>query len=108
MFTLDDIYTLEEDETASQQAEVEALQRAISSGMWSLQGSYGRAMMDAIESGYCVLGPNPARDYFGNRIPARGQIKSGTLGSIAYANRLRRERGEKTITGSYLRRVEGA
>lgn len=106
LFDLDDVYTLEQDETASEQDETEALQRAISGGHWGLQGSYGRSMMDAIEAGACVLGPNPAHDYYGNVIPARGQVKSGTLGSIAYANRLRRQRGDKTITGSYLRRVE--
>lgn len=106
MSMLEDVLTLESDETASRQDEVEALQRFISAGQWSFQGSMGRAMMRAIEAGECVLGPRPARDYWGNYIPARGQVKSGTLGSIAYANRLRRERGEKLITGSYLRRVE--
>jgi hypothetical protein len=106
VFTLDDINTLESDETASRQAKVESLQRAISNGMWGLQGSYGRAMMDAIESGECVLGPRPARDYYGNHIPSRSQVKSGTLGSIAFANALRRDRGDKIINGSYLRRVE--
>lgn len=106
MSMLDDVITLEEDETASRQDEVEALQRLISAGQWSLQGHVGRAMDAAIEAGECVLGPRPARTYWGQPIPARGQVVSGTVGSIAYANRLRRERGEKLITGSYLRRVE--
>lgn len=40
------------------------LQKAINSGSaWSFQGSYGRAMMDAITSGNCLLGTSPARDY---------------------------------------------
>jgi hypothetical protein len=93
-------------EDSTQDEIVESLQRMISSGTWGLEGHTGRTMMDAIESGHCVLGPRPARDYWGNTIPARGQVKSGTLGSIAYANNLRRERGDKLITGSYLRRVE--
>ena len=105
--SVDDILTIESDEDASLEDEVEALQRMISDGHWSMQGSMGRAMMDAIESGYCVLGPDPAYDYWGNRIPSRSEVKSGTKGSIAYANALRRERGEKTINASYLRRVEG-
>lgn len=58
-----------------------ALQRAINGGNWSLQGSYGRAMMGAIESGQCMLGEKPARDYWGNRIPARSEVQAGTKGS---------------------------
>jgi len=36
---------------------------AINSDGWKLQGSYGRAMKDAIESGRRMLGMNPTRDY---------------------------------------------
>ncbi len=104
---LDDVITLEEDEEATLEEETEALQRMISRGMWSLQGSMGRAMMNAIESGYCVLGPNSARDYWGSRIPARTDVVDGTFGSIGYANRLREERGDELITEEYLARVEG-
>lgn len=105
--TMSDVWTafVEPDE-ASQDEVVESLQRMISAGQWSLEGHTGRTMMAAIESGHCVLGPRPATDYWGSRIPSRSQVKSGTVGSIAYANQLRRERGDKLITGSYLRRVE--
>lgn len=62
-----------------------ALQRAINSGSaWSFQGSYGRAMMAAIEAGDCMLGKNPARDYYGNFIPSRDQVKPGSKGSYEY------------------------
>lgn len=88
-------------------AEVESIQRLISTGTWGLEGSVGRAMAETIELGYCVLGPTSARDYWGNRIPSRSEVVSGTKGSIAYANKLRRERGEPIINGPYLRRVEG-
>jgi hypothetical protein len=59
-----------------------AIQRAINSGSaWSFQGSYGRSMMDAIEGGCCLLGLTPAHDYYGNRIPARSEVKPHTKGS---------------------------
>lgn len=60
----------------------EALQRAINSGEgWKFQGSYGRAMMAAIEEGRCLLGPQPAQDAYGNAIPSRSDVKPGTKGS---------------------------
>lgn len=106
MNMLDDVITLEEDEEATEEQEIEALQRMISGGHWGLQGSYGRAMADAIEAGVCVLGPRRERDYYGTPIPSRYEVVSGTKGSIAYANRLRKQYGMKAITGSYLKRVE--
>jgi len=58
-----------------------SIQRAINSGLWGLQGSYGRAMMDAIDNGACMLGKEPARDFYGNFIPSRSMVKGGTKGS---------------------------
>jgi hypothetical protein len=64
------------------------LQKAINSGSaWSLQGSYGRAMMAAIEAGACMLGREPARDYWGTRIPSRDEVKAGTKGSFDFVAR---------------------
>jgi hypothetical protein len=80
-FNLDDVHTLECDELADEREEAVAIQRAINSGLWSLQGSYGRAMMAALEAGICMLGEKPARDYYGNRIPSRDEVKPGTKGS---------------------------
>lgn len=60
------------------------LQRAINGGLWSLQGSYGRSMMGAIESGMCMLGTERARDYWGNFIPARTDVQEGTKGSAGF------------------------
>jgi hypothetical protein len=68
-----------------------ALQALIDSGTWGLEGSVGRAMMDAIEDGRCTLGPAPARDYWGNYIPSRTEVKPGTKGSVEYAARMRGE-----------------
>lgn len=83
-FDLDDINTLECDEDASPFDTASALQRAINSGMWSLQGSYGRSMMHAIECGHCMLGRNDCRDYYGNHIPSRDQVQAGTKGSYEF------------------------
>ena len=80
-FDLDDVMTLEGDDDASPLDNALALQRAINSGMWSLQGSYGRSMMAAIEAGDCMLGRDSARDYWGNRIPSRTEVEAGTKGS---------------------------
>ena len=38
-------------------------------------------MMAAIEEGYCLLGPQPAEDAWGNRIPSRTEVEPGTKGS---------------------------
>lgn len=58
-----------------------AMQRTINAGTWGLQGSFGRAMMDAIKGGRCMLGASRAKDYYGNTIPARDDVQPGTFGS---------------------------
>jgi hypothetical protein len=84
MLTLNDINTIESDEDATEEEYFLSIQRAINSGAWSLQGSYGRAMMDAINAGRCVLGKARARDYWGNTIPSRDDVKQGTKGSYDF------------------------
>jgi hypothetical protein len=72
-----------------------ALQRAINSGsIWKMEGSAGRAAMDAIRNGDCILGPRAVFDYYGNRVPSRFEVESGSLGSIAYAKKAREWRAE--------------
>jgi hypothetical protein len=62
-----------------------SMQRLINNGQsWRLQGSFGRSMMAAIESGRCMLGEFDTRDYWGNHIPSRSQVKAGTMGSREY------------------------
>jgi hypothetical protein len=86
MLDLDDINIIEGAEPVEDELTYYlAIQRAINDGSaWKFQGSYGRAMMAAIESGACMLGPRPARDYWGNKIPARDEVKEGTKGSYEY------------------------
>ena len=83
--TINDINNIEFDEEINEADYYESIQRAINSGSaWSLQGSYGRAMMEAINAGKCLLGLKAARDYYGNTIPSRLQVKDYTKGSWDY------------------------
>ena len=91
MLTLNDIDTIENGE-ASQEEYYQAMQRAINSGMaWKMQGSYGRAAMDAISGGLCMLGRESCADYWGNPIPGRDDVKPGTKGSALF---VKNESGE--------------
>lgn len=72
------------EEAVDQEEYYGSVQEMINAGQWSLQGSFGRAMMDAIESGYCMLGESSARDYWGNYIPSRTEVEEGTKGSRQY------------------------
>lgn len=84
---LEDILTLEEDEDATVLDKALSMQRLINAGtVWQLQGSYGRAAMDFIEAGLCCLGRHSFRDYWGNTIPDRDQVKSGTKGSVEFVH----------------------
>lgn len=88
MSDLTDIMVLEQGE-GDEEEQFAALQRVINSGTgWSMQGSMGRSMMAAIEGGWCLLGKEPKRDYYGNRIPSRDEVKPGTKGSRDYVARL--------------------
>lgn len=84
MFDLNDIENIECDNGCDEQEYFVSIQKAINSGMWGLQGSYGRTMMDAIESGQCLLGKRPVLDYYGNRIPSRDDVQFGTKGSYEF------------------------
>lgn len=84
MFDINDINTIECDEEVSELDYYLSIQRAINSGMWGLQGSYGRSMMEAISSGYCLLGKSRARDYYGSTIPSRDDVQFGNKGSYEF------------------------
>lgn len=89
---VDLVLRLEDGDFDGEQSAYEALQQAINEGSsWRLQGSFGRDMMHAIESGFCMLGTERARDYWGNVIPSRYDVKEGTKGSRDYVARLHGE-----------------
>ena len=84
MAIVDDVMTLENG-ADSREDYACAMQRTINDGSgWSLQGSFGRSMMAAIEAGDCMLGLKPTQDYWGNGIPSRTMVAEGTKGSRAY------------------------
>ena len=83
-FQLNDVYAIEGEVEVSAQEYFLSVQRAINGGMWSLQGSYGRTMMDAIKSGRCLLGRNAVADFWGNKVPARTEVEEGTKGSRSF------------------------
>jgi hypothetical protein len=82
--TINDINNIETEEYVDDHEYYASIQRAINSGSWSFQGSYGRTMMAAIDAGYCVLGRKEFKDYYGNGIPSRDQVQPGTKGSADY------------------------
>lgn len=68
------------------------LQDLINSGTaWKLEGAVGRAAMEAIEAGECVLGEEGHKDYWGNYVPSRYEVQPGTKGSAEYAARMQEE-----------------
>lgn len=71
-------------EADSAQGYYAGIQRMINAGNWSLQGSFGRTMMGAIESGHCMLGFTSCRDYWGNTVPGRDDVQEGTKGSYGF------------------------
>ena len=81
MLSIKDINNIETEDAVDEYELYASIQRAINGGLWSLQGSYGRTMMQAISDGWCLLGTESFNDYYGNRIPARTEVKAGTKGS---------------------------
>ena len=66
------------------QAGAAHLQNLIDTGAaWLMEGSTGRAAMEALKSGVCMLPKESHRDAYGNRIPSRDEVKPGTAGSFA-------------------------
>lgn len=61
----------------------DVVQKNINTGMcWLLEGHYGREAMALLDSGACMLPKVAHRDYYGNRIPSRDDLKVGTKGTF--------------------------
>lgn len=72
--------------------EAKFFQKLVDSGqVWKMQGSYGRRASELIEAGIIMLGKKGHYDYYGNYVPSRYEVKSGTKGSSAYARRMRKK-----------------
>jgi hypothetical protein len=75
-------FTVQKIAKLQREYEYSDLQSLINSGMaWKLEGSVGRAAIDALKSGACMLPTVRYTDYYGNVIPSRYDIKKGTTGS---------------------------
>lgn len=62
------------------------IQSLIESGTaWKMEGAVGRTAMELLKSGACFLPKQSHRDYYGNRIPSRTEVKEGTTGSLQNA-----------------------
>jgi len=48
---------------------------------WKLEGSTGRACMELLRVGACMLPKQRFKDYYGNLVPSRDDVKEGTMGS---------------------------
>jgi hypothetical protein len=99
MLSIKDINNIETEAEVDDQEYYASLQRAINGGLWSLQGSYGRTMMQAISDGWCLLGTESFNDYYGNRIPSRTEVKEGTKGSPEYVLEHRGQEWLDFLTG---------
>lgn len=72
-------------ECETREEEIESLQELINTGLaWRLEGAIGRAAMDAIRSGECILGEEGHYDFWGNYVPSCYEVKTGTMGSKEY------------------------
>jgi hypothetical protein len=72
------------------------MQELIDNGSaWMMEGSTGRYAMQLIEDGACMLPKKSHRDYYGNYIPSRDELKSGTKGtyknSVNYFKQIQHE-----------------
>jgi hypothetical protein len=77
-----DVVNVIENGEGDELEQAQAMQRQINSGtIWSLQGSMGRAAMDMINSGRCMVGKEAHSDYWGNLVPSRDMLKAGTKGT---------------------------
>lgn len=70
-------------DAAQMEAGLTQMQDLIDSGeVWKFEGAMGREAMSLLASGACYLPDYPTYDYYGNRIPARGDLKPGTKGTL--------------------------
>ena len=72
-------------EDASEAEQIAAYQAMVNDGSaWHMEGHVGRTAMSLIEAGLITLGEKGHRDYWGNYVPSRTEVKPGTKGSAEY------------------------
>lgn len=70
---------------AINKSENKELQSYINKGLWGLEGSTGKSMMEALKEGRCILPEERFKDYWGNVIPSIHDVKKGSTGSLDLA-----------------------
>jgi hypothetical protein len=61
---------------------VDVIQRLIDNGsVWHLEGTVGRQAMELLSSGACMLPKQSHKDAYGNYIPSRDEVATGSTGS---------------------------
>lgn len=55
--------------------------------IWKFEGSVGRTASDLLEAGVLVLPEHANRDYYGNYVPGRDELRDGTKGTLGNAQR---------------------
>lgn len=87
-----DFSVLYDDAPTEEEELLAVYQELVDTGMaWRMEGSVGRAAMDLLRAGKIVLGPVGHRDYWGNYVPSRHEVKPGTMGSVEYAEAMAAE-----------------
>ena len=80
--------TLLEQVRAAQPKHTRDWQEQIEDGsVWRMEGAMGRAAMETLKSGECFLPEKSFRDYWGNKVPSRNEVKPGTTGSLENCRR---------------------
>ena len=75
--------TIEQITNLQKQYGISDIQDMINNGnAWHMEGSYGRAAMELLESGACMLPEVKRRDAYGNTVPSRNDLKPGTKGTL--------------------------
>ena len=75
--------TVEQIIKLQEQYKANGTQEGINTGLcWLMEGSIGRFANDCLESGICILPEVRHRDYYGNTVPSRNDVKEGTKGSL--------------------------
>ena len=71
---------------AQAKAGLTEIQQGIDSGnVWQMEGAAGRDAMSRLTNGECFLPTTPHKDYWGNRVPSRDDLKPGTQGTLELA-----------------------
>ncbi len=72
-------------EDASEAEQIAAYQAMVNDGSaWMMDGHTGRTAMQLIRDGVIMLGEKGHKDYYGNYVPSRTEVRPGTKGSAEY------------------------